>query len=306
MGIERHIYTSRDEWLLMRRRDITASVAGALLGQHPYVTPYALWAEKTGKIKEDPEENVAMKRGRLLEPVAIQLLQEERPCWKIQYPLRFYLRDGLVRLGATPDAYADRPDCLGFGIVQVKSVSDYAFRKWRDEGSGDLVLPLYIAVQAIVEAYLSGASWACVAALVIGHGCELHVIDVPLHAGILERVKKEVSDFWSMSDSGAMPAVDWKQDGKLVLDLLKQDDGSETIIPETMLEVITEYHESKKLERLASSRAEELKPQIISALGNAQVGVLPGWFVTAKTVRRKGHYVEDSTFRKLTVKREVA
>ena len=48
--IEQLAIESREQWLAMRRQDITASTAGALLGLHPYVTAYSLWAEKTGLV----------------------------------------------------------------------------------------------------------------------------------------------------------------------------------------------------------------------------------------------------------------
>ena len=62
-----------------------------------------------------------MRRGRLLEPIALQLLQEEKPDWVIA-PHPFYYRDGEMRLGASPDALASRPDISGIGVVQLKTV----------------------------------------------------------------------------------------------------------------------------------------------------------------------------------------
>ena len=52
----------REAWLKARRSDVTASVAGALLGAHPYASAYSIWAEKTGRI-EQADETSAMKRG---------------------------------------------------------------------------------------------------------------------------------------------------------------------------------------------------------------------------------------------------
>src|SRR5262245_7287249 len=85
-GIERIEYGDREAWLKLRGKDVTASVAGALLGVHEFTTPYGLWALKSGKIAEDPEETGPMRRGRLLEPVAIELIQEEHPDWALVQP----------------------------------------------------------------------------------------------------------------------------------------------------------------------------------------------------------------------------
>ena len=76
---ERHTPATREEWLALRRRDVTASQIAALLGVHPYVTPYQLWAEKTGKLIPVQDDNAVLRRGRLLEAVAVQMAAEEMP-----------------------------------------------------------------------------------------------------------------------------------------------------------------------------------------------------------------------------------
>src|SRR5262249_6073732 len=63
--IERIRISSREQWLKLRQSDVTASVAAALLGIHPYQTVFALWALKTGKISDDVEETPPMRRGKL-------------------------------------------------------------------------------------------------------------------------------------------------------------------------------------------------------------------------------------------------
>ena len=114
--------TDRTAWLKMRERDVTASVAGALFGDgvHDFTTRYGLWALKSGRLRQDPGETDAMRRGRLLEPVAVQLMRELRPAWTIE-PCATYFRDAGERIGATPDAFAVDPDRAGFGVLQIKS-----------------------------------------------------------------------------------------------------------------------------------------------------------------------------------------
>ena len=115
MNIESHKPASHEEWLALRRQDITASVAGALLGVHPKSSPFQLWAEKTGLVPEtDDEETPAMKRGRRLEPVVIQIIREEHPTWGIKAnPL--YYRDPLcaARRDTGRARHQPRPPRLG-------------------------------------------------------------------------------------------------------------------------------------------------------------------------------------------------
>ena len=63
----------------LRQRDVTASQIAALLGVHPYVTPFQLWAEKTGKLVPVQDDNAVLRRGRLLEGGGVQMAAEEMP-----------------------------------------------------------------------------------------------------------------------------------------------------------------------------------------------------------------------------------
>lgn len=59
---------SHEEWLSERRKSIGGSDAGALLGLNPYCSPYALWAEKTGKyIPDDISDKESVRLGKDLE-----------------------------------------------------------------------------------------------------------------------------------------------------------------------------------------------------------------------------------------------
>lgn len=204
--------TSREQWLAARKQDVTASVAGALLGVHEYQTPFSLWALKSGRVTEDPMETPAMQRGRLLEPVAEQLIFERFPDLKKIEGNDAYFRNTTLRIGATPDLIVDCPE-RGRGIIQIKSVGSMVFRlKWRPDKNVPAEPPVWIGIQALVEAYLTGARWAQVAALVVDHGLELHMVDVPLIPELLNKIKNEVSKFWSGIDVGVEPDPDFRQD----------------------------------------------------------------------------------------------
>ena len=300
--------TSREQWLAMRRQDVTASTVGALLGVSDYVTAYGLWALKSGRIEEDPEDNPAMKRGRLLEPVALQLLAEERPTWSIEAP-GVYLRDPAVRLGATPDAYATRPDIAGRGVVQVKTTTESVFRaKWLDPDTREVVPPLWIVAQAIVEAHLSGASWACVACLVVGFGLDLHIVDVPIHHGLIDRIEDEVREFWRRVAETDPPPADYARDGAIVAGLFADDDGSEVDLSddERISEIVAERARLKAIEAEGNAAEKARKPidaEIVHRLGNAtRARIAGGGIVEAKAVKRSGFTVAPTSYRTVKVK----
>lgn len=64
--IKHKIPSSYEAWKENRLKGIGGSDAGAVLGLNPWKSPYMLWCEKTGRIKND-EDNEAMRLGRDLE-----------------------------------------------------------------------------------------------------------------------------------------------------------------------------------------------------------------------------------------------
>lgn len=300
--------TDREQWLALRRQDVTASVVGALLGVSDYVTAYGLFALKAGLVDEDPEETAPMKRGRLLEPVALALLAEERPEWTIEAP-GVYLRDPDVRLGATPDAYATRPDIAGRGVVQIKTTTESVFRaKWVEPDTREVVPPLWIVAQAIVEAHLSGASWACVGCLVVGFGLNLHVVEIPIHRGLIDRIRAEVVGFWRRVAENDPPPADYGRDGALIARFYADDNGDEVDLSddERLAELLAERAKLKAIEAQGSAAEKERKPiddEIIAKLGNAaRARAAGGVIVEAKTTRRAGFTVAPSSFRTIKIK----
>lgn len=309
MAVEVIPVTDREQWLALRQKDVTASVVGSLLGVHEYTTAYGLHMLKSGAISEDPEENEAMIRGRLLEDDALELLRMRHPDWKVWQP-GVYLRDPDARLGATPDAYAERPDREGFGVVQVKTVVSFSFRdKWFDKETGTVVPPLWIVAQAITEAHLAGASWACVVALSIGGvGLDLHVIDIPIHPGIVTRIREETAKFWARIEAGTPPDPDYARDAGLIHDLYGEDDGSEIDLSgdNYLLELVARREVLKVREADGSAASKERKvidAEIILKMGSAAKATLKdGSTIDAKTIRRGGYTVEPSSYRRITVK----
>lgn len=66
---------THEEWLSERRKSIGGSDAAAIVGMNHYVTPYALWADKTGRLPDKPD-NEAMRQGRDLEQYVAERFAE--------------------------------------------------------------------------------------------------------------------------------------------------------------------------------------------------------------------------------------
>lgn len=308
MTIQTLIPATRAEWLALRRETIGGSESACLLGEHPWTSLSALWAEKSGMVDGLNEETPAIRRGRFLESVAIEFLREDKPEWKITPNSigmggRFY-RDIDAGLSCTPDAFVIDPARPGFGIVQIKSVAQMIFKKkWLVEG--EIEFPIYAAIQAIQEASLTGASWACVAALVVDFGIDLHVVDIPLDTGIWERLKEESSGFWQSVRDGKPPPYNFERDGKLIGKIYRYDDGSTVDL--SGINDLPELAEADA--RLAATmkaadiKRKAIRARFLSEMKDARVAIFNGDVIaTAKTVSKDGYAVKPSTFRQLRIK----
>lgn len=285
----------RAAWLKARGQDITASVVGALFGVHDFVTPYEIWATKTGRVPRTDEETDAMRRGRLLEPVAVQILREEHPDWHVDHNAaeNTYYRDPARRIGATPDVIAFRPG-YGKGVVQIKSVEAGVYRrKWLDE-DGNPEVPLWIALQATQEAFLTGAEWAAVMPLVIGFGIDAPLIDIPLDnmPGVIDAITERAADFWGMVADDREPPIDYARDGALIDRLYQIGDPREeadlTAAPH-LIEDIQRRADLRRNIAALDAEATGIETRIKALMGTAEVAhIAGGRSITWKTQKRRG------------------
>jgi predicted phage-related endonuclease len=316
--IEREI-GARQEWLDWRKENVNASEAACLFGDgvHPYLTRYELWQLRSGLRPYKPD-NPTLRRGRLFEPVALELLSEERPSWQVWRP-HVYLHDPEARIGASPDAYAERNEPQPVkgkhrtkGNVQLKTVGHFAFKRdWQvedDEEQTIVETPLWIAVQSSIEAYLAQTDWAAVAAMAIGDGgVDFYVNEISIKQPMVDQFKALVADFWTMVEEKVPPPVDYERDLDAVFDLYKDADGDivdltgdtafrQQLAERKMLSTI------EKSGRVAHDQRREIDAKIIQRLGNAAGARVGSTLLTAKVVKRSGYSVAPTEYRQIRVK----
>ena len=93
--------TSTEEWLELRKRDITSTDVAALFGLSPYKTAFGLWQSKRPEYVEDFEETTRIKWGtRLQDAIAVGVAEDEG--WTVRRR-NVYSRLPALRLGASFD-----------------------------------------------------------------------------------------------------------------------------------------------------------------------------------------------------------
>jgi predicted phage-related endonuclease len=259
--IERIKIESEEQWLELRKWDITASVAPALLGIHDFMTPYKLYNQKA-RLTEGDEETAPMLWGKALEPVAADIIRRQRPDWEITYPVGYYYRDKAARIGATPDiSIIDHKRRKG--NVQVKAISPWSYKKWYN---GETVEPpLWIAVQAIIEAKLTGAEVCYVAAFSpFAEDFKIPLIEIPLHEELYEKIKAEVAEFWLRVEEGRPYPADYKKDAAEIAKRYPMDVGHE-------IDLSGDNELPAAVERLLGARAAVSEAKDIESAAKAEI-----------------------------------
>jgi len=303
MSLTVTVIKSDEQFHALRAPVIGASEAAALVGQHEFLTYWGLWARKSKKLPP-VADNGAMERGRRLEPVAVAMLRDRYPAWNVD-DTRVHYADHEYCIGATPDAIAHDPE-RGLGTIQIKSVAPSIFRqKWRGD-SDETKVPIWIAIQALMEAHLVGAKWAAVAALVVDHEIELHLIEIPLHPGLVDTIKTEALTFWRAVLAGREPDPDYRRDSELIRAMLAKDDGSEVDLStdNELPELLDRREAALTTAREAKDEADAINARLLHMLGNASFGRFGGGYISAKTVNRSAYQVKATSYRVLRVVRE--
>ena len=317
-GIERIPIKNREQWLSLRRKDVTASAISCLLGEHDFLTPYELWALKSGLLEEESDEPKIdetsitlspMSRGLLYEDKAAELARRLRPGWKV-WRADAYFRDPAARIGATPDFFAEDEN-RALGILQIKTSNPFKVRDdWKQPG-GSFIPPLGYAIQTVVEASLTGASWAAIGLLVNeAHTTTFRLVDVPLEhsAAIMSRLRAEVSEFWRRVEEKDSPPADYRRDGEAIRAAYKPTGEIVDLTGDNrVLEIAAEYARAAAEEKDAGKRKDALKAEFIEKMRGAEVATIDGREIaTLKEVVVKAHQRKESRSLRLTFKGEAA
>lgn len=299
MTIERIPITDREQWLNLRKADVTASSVGALFGVHPYQTAYGLYAEKTG-LELDEQSNAMLEWRLILESAVAAAVQRQRPDWRIIKATE-YLRDPDLHLGATPDFYIEG-DPRGLGVLQAKTVAPSAFKKsWTDDSP-----PFWVALQNATELMLDRrCKFGAVAALIIDPWkMECPIYDIPRHDGVEQRISDAVKSFWRDVMDGNEPAPDYTRDAELIAALypaavpgLAVDLSSDNYLPE----ILRERADEKARIKTAEERIKAIDAEVRHKVGAAEIASLPEFTITNKVINRKAYSVAATSFRQLRI-----
>lgn len=182
------------EWHELRLTGISGTDAGTILGVNPYASAYSLWAQKTGRVTRDIEQNQRMRLGQLLEGPLLQMFAESNPNLKVE-TCGTYRSKEFPWMIANPDALAWDGDKLY--IVEVKTARQY----W------DEIPPHYIA-QVLHYADVFDADGITLVALT---GGDYREYSIPFEREMVEAQREAMLSFWELIEEDLEPQWDGSQ-----------------------------------------------------------------------------------------------
>lgn len=188
---------SKEEWTALRSTTIGGSDAAAILGLNPYKSPYALWAEKTGKvIPEDISQKEAVRLGTDLEEYVAKRFTEATGK-KVRRENYTVFRDDM------PYAHAnyDRVVIGERAGLEIKTTNALNLKKFKN---GEYPANYY--VQCCHYLLVSGLDRWYLAVLVLG--VEFKVFTIERDEAEIAALKEAEENFWYQVQNDLPPEID--------------------------------------------------------------------------------------------------
>jgi putative phage-type endonuclease len=170
---------------LVRARCVTASEVGALLGEHPYMTPERIW-ERLNGLAEPTVPNEYMETGTHMESAILRLAEKRLGIRARANPYTY--QHPVVPLCATPDALVIAGsltlDAVP-GLIEIKLSGRTDL--WRS-------VPEYVEWQVRAQMACTGRRTAAIAVLV-GSGLRTFILEYDPLAEL--RLTDAVTTFWT-------------------------------------------------------------------------------------------------------------
>ena len=315
------------QWLEHRKTSIGASQVASVLGMNPWKSPFALWAEMTGKVEPDPnaapvivvEDTVAGPHPGLIlnEQVSLEQGHVQEQWLSTKYfrnthrlitnpgDFTIFRHPELKVLSCTPDRMILRPDGAENGDLiswvfardeivaplELKTTGEFNMAKWRDGHP-----PIENQVQLQTQIAILGSDWGSLCGLVGNR--ELFAFDVMRNSRFIDMMLERVSEFWDMVQQDIPPTADGMKSTREALAKMHPKDNGLTV---TLLDPVClaahRLEVAKQEKKLAEEKEKEASNILRQAIGDATFGESDDGvqLYSLKHQTRKGAYRVEMT-----------
>ena len=304
---------TKEEWNEQRRKSIGGSDAGTVLGLNKYKSPYALWAEKTGKIiPEDISDKEAVRLGNDLEEYVAKRWQEATGK-KLRKDNHIYYNTDYPFAHANIDR-AVVGEKAGF---EAKTTSSWETLQQCREGNFPdtwyCQITHYLMVTGLERWYLG--------VLCLGKGFFEFVIE--RDEAEIAALAAEEERFWNYVVTNTQPPLDGAESTTEALTVILGDSNPGSSVDLAgVSSYLSMYRRTKEQVDKLQTELDEYKNHIMSYMGAAEKGSYGDFSISYKTQSRKTFdrkafeaangkipdcYFKESTSRpfKVTVKKAV-
>lgn len=266
-----NIDADRKAWHEIRRTTVGSSEIAAVVGLHPYLTEFELWAEKTGKVPMN-DENDHMWLGTRMEPIVGELFAR-RTRMKVEAANQLVGNDDFPGCTASPDFYVYWESLKR--ILEAKTTGHYAARSWR-EGA-----PVQHVIQLNWQLAICEMMGGWVAVLPAGNPKNFVYEEVDFSPPLfnlcferaqefLELVRRDIPPLAGPGDSKLIAKLQGKrlEDPKIL-------DSKALLSADKWAEWDLEVKRLKREMQKAEDERDRFAGRLLQALGNHEVGILP-------------------------------
>lgn len=268
---------SKEEWTKLRSSTIGGSDAAAILGLNPHKSPYALWAEKTGKVvPEDISGKEAVRLGtdledyvarRFMEATGKKVRRENYTVFRYDMPYAHANYDRLV--------IGERAG------LEIKTTNALNLTKFKN---GEFPATYYC--QCVHYLMVSGLDRWYLAVLVLGIG--FYVFTIERDENEIAALKMAEENFWDMVQKDLPPEIDGMDS---TIDAVNavfpvSEPGTEIDLTGCAADLAILDECGQQIKALEAKKA-AAQARIMEAMGTAERGGYAGYSVSWKSGKRQ-------------------
>lgn len=258
-----------EEWLALRGSGIGASEVAALDSHSKYLSPYALWAAKTGRTEPEPRTKL-QRIGLFMEDPIAGLFADNHPEYQVrQVGLVRNVTNGYEQ--ATPDRELLDLHGAHAGLLEIKTGGFGVHDEWGEEGTDDVPVAYFIQVQW--QCAVTGSPYVWVAVMFDGRDYREYL--VARDDDVINYLRSRVAEFWHehvLAD--VPPAVDGHEATTAALRHLPAKESAE--LDDTAASIAVAYWAEKNAEKQAATRAATYANLLRERLAGAELGTVDG------------------------------
>jgi putative phage-type endonuclease len=253
-GIRVNVRQNTPEWLAWRATGIGASDVPAIVGESPYRSPWDVWAEKSGRVIEEPDAET-------LERFAIGHLME---------PALLRIHDLLTGRKARAGACYRHPEIPWAitsldGTAPVRRVVEAKWTNsehWRGEGA-----PGFVRFQVQWQMFVTGWAVADVVALVNGRP---RVVEERRDDDLIDALYTQAADLWQRVQDGREPEPDGSEATRKAIARLHPEDNG-IVLPSSpeFAEIVEQLRTAKATAKAAEDAEKTLSNALRAMVGDA-------------------------------------